>query len=54
MMKATPQYDVWIGLSDSGSQGKFHWTDGSSLDFTNWGAGQPDGVIFPGEVSYEG
>ncbi|XP_072020401.1 macrophage mannose receptor 1-like [Amphiura filiformis] len=51
MMKAAPDVDVWIGLSDSGSSGKFHWTDGSNLDYTNWGAGQPDGVLFPGEGS---
>ncbi len=49
-MKATQDVDVWIGLSDSGSSGKFHWTDGSNLDYTNWGPGQPDGVLFPGEV----
>ena len=53
LMRGAGFYDVWNGLSDLGSQGKFHWTDGSNLDYTNWGVGQPDGsVLFPGDVSF--
>ncbi len=52
MIKGVPDSDVWIGLSDIGSQGKFHWTDESDLDYTNWAIGQPDGsVLFPQPVS---
>ena len=52
MIKSVPGGDVWIGLSDTGSQGKFHWTDESDLDYTNWGVSQPDGsVLFPQPVS---
>ena len=39
------QADVWIGLSDIGQSGKFHWVDSSTLDYTNWLPGQPDGQI---------
>ena len=44
LMKNSPDLNVWIGLSDRGSFGKFHWTDESNLDYTNWAAGQPDGI----------
>ncbi|XP_072020400.1 macrophage mannose receptor 1-like [Amphiura filiformis] len=48
MIKGVPDSDVWIGLSDIGSQGKFHWSDETDLDYTNWANGQPDGsVLFP-------
>ncbi len=36
---------MWIGLNDRGSFGKFHWMDESPLDYTNWAAGQPDGIV---------
>ncbi|XP_071511250.1 macrophage mannose receptor 1-like [Diadema antillarum] len=42
--------DVWIGFSDLGSTGQYHWTDGKSTSYTNWYPGQPNGFItFPGE-----
>ncbi|XP_072021061.1 macrophage mannose receptor 1-like [Amphiura filiformis] len=44
LIKQSPGVNVWIGLFDRGSFGKFHWTDESPLDYTNWAAGQPDGI----------
>jgi DNA/RNA endonuclease G (NUC1) len=34
--------DFWTGLSAIDDDRKFGWTDGSDLDFTKWGKGQPD------------
>lgn len=34
--------DLWIGLSDSATEGTFVWTDGTIPTFTNWRTGQPD------------
>lgn len=42
------QQDVWIGLSNGQSNPDFTWTDGSSLNYTNWGREQPDG--YPGST----
>ncbi|XP_069046937.1 galactose-specific lectin nattectin-like [Lepisosteus oculatus] len=33
---------TWIGGSDSEKEGTWLWSDGSQLDFTKWGNGQPD------------
>ncbi|XP_072037146.1 galactose-specific lectin nattectin-like [Amphiura filiformis] len=33
---------VWIGLDDIAAEGDFTWSDGSHLNFTNWGSNQPD------------
>jgi hypothetical protein len=42
----------WIGLNDEAEEGTFVWEDGTSLDYSNWNAGEPsdkvgkeDGVI---------
>ena len=37
--------DFWISLSDFGEEGKFVWEHSQveAVDFTAWGAGQPDG-----------
>ena len=34
-----------IGLNDVQAEGKFTWTDGSAVTYTNWGAGQPDNCV---------
>uniref|UniRef100_A0AC34RNS3 C-type lectin domain-containing protein n=1 Tax=Panagrolaimus sp. JU765 TaxID=591449 RepID=A0AC34RNS3_9BILA len=39
------QNTTWIGLHTNGADNDtrlFQWTDGSKMDFTNWGPGQPD------------
>jgi len=33
---------AWLGLSDFLDEGKFSWTDGSDVSFTNWRPGQPN------------
>ncbi|XP_042362729.1 lactose-binding lectin l-2-like [Plectropomus leopardus] len=33
---------TWIGLSDIHKEGRWMWSDGSAVNFTLWGAGQPD------------
>ena len=33
--------DIWIGFSDSDSEGTWIWLDGGST-YTNWASGQPD------------
>lgn len=33
---------VWLGLSDSSTEGTFVWVTGKPLTYTNWAAGQPD------------
>ena len=46
--------DVWIGLSDLGAESKFHWVDGTTMDYTNWAWGQPDGnILLPDGVGHE-
>nr|XP_006816218.1 PREDICTED: uncharacterized protein LOC102809517 [Saccoglossus kowalevskii] len=37
------EYSMWIGLSDTIQEGKYRWTDGSSVDYYNWRAGEPNG-----------
>jgi hypothetical protein len=34
--------DWWIGLNDRAAEDTFVWTDGSPVDFTQWGAGEPN------------
>lgn len=39
---ASPSSSVWIGLSRD-SDNNFHWSDGGTAEYTNWGTGYPDG-----------
>lgn len=32
----------WIGANDLLLEGRFVWEDGTPLNYTNWGKGQPD------------
>lgn len=34
--------EYWIGLSDQDDEGDFDWVDGSSVDYLNWGGGEPN------------
>ena len=36
------QTAIWIGLSDDEDEGEWEWVDGSELNYTNWGPGNPD------------
>ncbi|XP_061416055.1 macrophage mannose receptor 1-like [Lethenteron reissneri] len=40
---------VWIGFSDSLSEGEFTWVDGSRVTFTNWNSGEPNNGGIRGE-----
>lgn len=33
---------AWVGLSDSGTEGKWYWVEGEAVDKKLWAAGQPD------------
>jgi hypothetical protein len=43
LMSASPS-DRWIGLEDPESDGTFLWSDGTSVDYTNWDLTQPNNV----------
>ena len=36
---------LWIGASDSGSEGQWRWSDGSQWAYSNWLPGQPDNAL---------
>ncbi|XP_077993134.1 macrophage mannose receptor 1-like [Glandiceps talaboti] len=36
---------MWIGLSDIYVPGQFGWQDGSAVDYTNWAANEPNGLL---------
>lgn len=33
---------VWIGFTDEGSEGAWHWADGSAVAYQNWNPGEPN------------
>ena len=34
---------IWLGLSDESMEGHWKWTDGSSMSYSNWSPGEPNG-----------
>nr|QNH72454.1 toxin candidate TRINITY_DN20653_c5_g3_i1.p1 [Ceriantheomorphe brasiliensis] len=32
----------WIGANDKANEGTFVWSDGSTMSYTNWAAGEPN------------
>ena len=44
---------LWIGLSDSDQEGTLTWSNGDSLVYSNWNVGEPDSLMFPGEIKSE-
>ena len=42
MLTSPPQF--WIGANDMKVEGSFVWTDEKKVDYTNWGAQQPDNL----------
>ena len=32
----------WLGLTDAGTEGSFHWINGEPLDYQNWAPGEPN------------
>ncbi|MBI4718180.1 MAG: IPTL-CTERM sorting domain-containing protein [Planctomycetes bacterium] len=45
---ATFGTDRWIGFTDDGSEGSWHWISGEPVTYTNWQSGQPDNFGTPG------
>ncbi|XP_071940909.1 macrophage mannose receptor 1-like [Antedon mediterranea] len=44
----TANTDIWTGLNDRHTDGKFAWVDGTSLDFEAWAMYEPkSGVVLP-------
>ena len=42
--KITNGNQYWIGLKENNNGDDFDWVDGSSLSYTDWRAGEPNGV----------
>ena len=42
LLNATGLYSVYIGLFRLYATGRWVWTDGTPLDYTNWGPNEPD------------
>ena len=36
---------VWIGLIDEGSEGKFSWSDGTPVNYTQWYDEEPNSYM---------
>jgi hypothetical protein len=39
---AGPRGNVWIGLTDESSEGRFYWTNGEPLTYTFWAPNEPN------------
>ena len=42
VMETYDYADTWIGLNDIRLEGDFEWVDGSKVNYTFWGPGEPD------------
>ena len=41
-MKESAVERAWLGLYHTSMEDPWHWTDGSEVDYPNWGPGQPN------------
>ena len=39
-----PPHSCWIGLNDQAQEGRFVWSDASSVDFYNFNPAEPNGA----------
>jgi Lectin C-type domain len=39
------QRELWIGLNDLVTEGRFSWATGEPFSFANWGAGEPNNAL---------
>jgi hypothetical protein len=35
-------HTAWIGATDEAEEGDWHWSNGDTWDYTNWGSGEPN------------
>ena len=40
----SPSEEIWLGLTDQLSEGNWEWVTGEPLIYTNWSAGEPNGL----------
>lgn len=43
MLKESKVPEAWIGLHDPAKEGRYVWVDGSSIPFSEWLEGEPNG-----------
>ena len=43
--RVSQSYLLWLGGTDSGDEGNWAWTDGSTFNYTRWHSGDGDGDI---------
>ena len=41
-LDASSNYYAWIGFNDLTAEGTWAWSDGSTVDYTNWNDGEPN------------
>ena len=42
-LKASNASEAWIGLHDRSKEGRYVWVDGSTIPFSEWLQGEPNG-----------
>ena len=40
LYKATIDFYIWLGATDSSEEGTWTWTDGTAFNYTNWSTGE--------------